>query len=88
MLQRLCPLVIRNLRSRPPWFGGSLCVGLGQIVGQCGKLKPSVEAPISGLFYAGADAGGAGMGTHQAAESGTEVARRVGHFRNKRLKTQ
>jgi prolycopene isomerase len=70
-----------------PGQGGE-CVGLGQIVGQCGKLKPSVEAPISGLFYAGADAGGAGMGTHQAAESGTEVARRVGHFRNKRLKTQ
>jgi len=70
-----------------PGQGGE-CVGLGQIVGQCGKLKPSVEAPIRGLFYAGTDAGGAGMGTHQAAESGTEVARRVGHFLNKRLKTQ
>jgi phytoene dehydrogenase-like protein len=70
-----------------PGQGGE-CVGLGQIVGQCGKLKPSVEAPISGLYYAGADAGGSGMGTHQAAESGTEVARRVGHFLNKRLKTQ
>jgi uncharacterized FAD-dependent dehydrogenase len=50
---------------------------LGQIVGQCGKHKPSPEAPISGLFYAGADAGSAGMGTHQAADSGIKVAQMV-----------
>jgi len=70
-----------------PGQGGE-CVGLGQIVGQCGKMKPNPAAPIRGLYYAGADAGGAGMGTHQAACSGTEVARLVGHFLSKRLKTQ
>jgi prolycopene isomerase len=70
-----------------PGQGGE-CVGLGQIVGQCGKMKPNPTAPIRGLFYAGADAGGAGMGTHQAACSGIEVARLVGHFRNKLYKTQ
>ena len=70
-----------------PGQGGE-CVGLGQIVGQCGKLKPDPAAPIRGLYYAGADAGGAGMGTHQAACSGMEVARQVGHFLNKRLKVQ
>jgi len=70
-----------------PGQGGE-CVGLGQIVGQCGKLKPNPAAPIRGLYYAGADAGGAGMGTHQAACSGMEVARLVGHYLNKRLKTQ
>lgn len=70
-----------------PGQGGE-CVGLGQVVGQCGKKKPSVEAPVRGLFYAGADAGGAGMGTHQAAESGMEVARRVVHYINKRRKAQ
>jgi prolycopene isomerase len=59
-----------------PGQGGE-CVGLGQIVGQCGKHKPSPEAPISGLFYAGADAGSAGMGTHQAADSGIKVAQMV-----------
>jgi uncharacterized FAD-dependent dehydrogenase len=47
-------------------------------------MKPSPSAPIRGLYYAGADAGGAGMGTHQAACSGMEVARLVGHFLNKR----
>jgi phytoene dehydrogenase-like protein len=67
-----------------PGQGGE-CVGLGQIVGQCGKLKPSPDAPIRGLYYAGADAGGAGMGTHQAACSGMEVARLAGHYLNKRL---
>jgi len=70
-----------------PGQGGE-CVGLGQIVGQCGKLKPNPAAPIRGLYYAGADAGGAGMGTHQAACSGMEVARLVGHFLNKLYKTQ
>jgi phytoene dehydrogenase-like protein len=70
-----------------PGQGGE-CVGLGQVVGQCGKMKPSPAAPIGGLYYAGADAGGAGMGTHQAACSGMEVARLVGHYLNKRLKAQ
>lgn len=59
-----------------PGQGGE-CVGLGQIVGQCGKYKPSPQSPIRGLFYVGCDAGGAGMGTHQAAESGMKVARLV-----------
>ena len=70
-----------------PGQGGE-CVGLGQVVGQCGKMKPNPAAPIRGLYYAGADAGGAGMGTHQAACSGMEVARLVGHYLNKLYKTQ
>jgi hypothetical protein len=64
------------------------CVALGQIVGQCGKMKPSVVVPIRGLDYAGADAGAAGMGTHHTALSGTEVARLVGHCLNKIRKAQ
>jgi prolycopene isomerase len=59
-----------------PGQGGE-CVGLGQIVGQCGKHKPSPVAPIPGLFYVGADAGSTGMGTHQAADSGIKVAEMV-----------
>ena len=70
-----------------PGQGGE-CVGLGQVVGQCGKMKPNPTAPIRGLYYAGADAGRAGMGTHQAACSGMEVARLVGHYLNKLYKTQ
>jgi prolycopene isomerase len=70
-----------------PGLGGE-CVGMGQIVGQCGTMKPKSETPIRGLYIAGADAGAAGMGTHQACTSGTEVARMAGHFINKRRKTQ
>ena len=62
-----------------PGQGGE-CVGLGQIVGQCGKHKPSQKTPIAGLFIVGADAGGVGMGTHQSAESGMKGARLVRRY--------
>jgi phytoene dehydrogenase-like protein len=59
---------------------GGECVGLAQIVGQCGSMKPSSSAPINGLYIAGADAGAKGMGTHQSALSGTGVARMVQQY--------
>jgi prolycopene isomerase len=59
-----------------PGQGGE-CIGLAQIVGQCGRHKPSAKAPIRGLYYVGCDAGGYGCGTHQAVDSGVEVARMV-----------
>ena len=59
-----------------PGQGGE-CIGLAQIVGQCGRHKPSVRAPILGLYYVGCDAGGYGCGTHQAVDSGVAVARLV-----------
>ncbi|MBW2698929.1 MAG: NAD(P)/FAD-dependent oxidoreductase, partial [Deltaproteobacteria bacterium] len=34
-----------------PGQGGE-CVGLGQVVGQCGKHKPKIGAPIRGLYFA------------------------------------
>ncbi len=59
-----------------PGQGGE-CIGLGQIVGQCGRHKPSAKAPIRGLYYVGCDAGGYGCGTHQAVDSGVNVAAMV-----------
>jgi len=56
-----------------PGIGGE-CIGLGQIVGQCGRHKPSVGAPVRGLFYVGCDAGGSGIGVQQAMDSGMKVA--------------
>lgn len=53
---------------------GGECIGLAQIVGQCGKDKPSPVAPIQGLFYVGLDAGGDGVGTHHAVTSAVNVA--------------
>jgi len=61
---------------------GGECIGLGQVVGQGGGKKPSIRAPLRGLFFVGCDAGGYGVGTQQATESGIrvadEVARAVG----------
>lgn len=59
-----------------PGQGGE-CFGLAQIVGQCGKNKPSVKSPIRGLYYVGADAGSYGLGFHQAVESGIRAAEAV-----------
>jgi len=59
---------------------GCETIGLGQIVGQCGASKPSIQAPIGGLFYVGCDAGGTGVGTQQAIESGINVATAVATY--------
>ncbi|MFO7962883.1 MAG: FAD-dependent oxidoreductase [Desulfobacterales bacterium] len=62
-----------------PKIGGE-CIGLGQVVGQCGKHKPAAAAPIRGLFYVGCDAGGYGCGTHQAVDSAFNVADMVAFY--------
>ncbi len=62
-----------------PGKGGE-CIGLGQVIGQCGKHKPSAGSPIQGLFYVGCDAGGYGCGTHQGADSGYNVAQMVSQY--------
>jgi len=59
---------------------GGECIGLGQVVGQCGRHKPSPKAPVRGLFYVGCDAGGHGCGTHQAVDSAAKVARLVHQY--------
>jgi phytoene dehydrogenase-like protein len=78
------PKEIRDLTrdSVLPKVGGE-CVGVAQIVGQCGQYKPKSEAPINGLYIAGADAGAEGMGTHQSALSGSRVADMVGVYLTK-----
>jgi len=70
------PAQVANLSrdSVLPGLGGE-SVGLAVSVGYCGRSKPSVKAPIRGLFYVGHDAGGAGyLGTHQAVSSGLRTA--------------
>jgi phytoene dehydrogenase-like protein len=62
-----------------PGAGGE-CVGLGQVVGQCGRYQPAAKAPIRGLFYVGFDAGSWGFGNHKAVESGLNVARMVQRY--------
>ena len=54
---------------------GGECMGLGQIVGQCGLHRPSAQTPVNGLFLVGIDAGGGeGMGVHQSVHSAIKVA--------------
>jgi len=62
-----------------PGIGGE-CIGLGQMVGQVGRNKPSPASPVDGLFYVGCDAGGQGCGTHQAVTSGQHVADLVAQY--------
>jgi len=59
-----------------PGIGGET-IGLGQVISQAGRYKPSTKAPVRGLFYVGCDAGGRGIGTQQAVDSGINVAKEV-----------
>jgi phytoene dehydrogenase-like protein len=59
-----------------PGTGGE-AVGLAQVVGQVGKTKPHARTPLPGLYLVGCDAGGRGSGTHQAVDSGFNVAAMV-----------
>jgi len=59
-----------------PGTGGE-AVGLAQVVGQVGKGKPDARTPLRGLYLVGCDAGGRGSGTHQAVDSGFNVAAMV-----------
>jgi prolycopene isomerase len=59
-----------------PACGGE-AVGLAQVVGQVGKSKPDARTPLPGLYLVGCDAGGRGAGTHQAVDSGFNVAAMV-----------
>ncbi|MCZ7526322.1 MAG: NAD(P)/FAD-dependent oxidoreductase [Acidimicrobiia bacterium] len=59
-----------------PGAGGE-CIGLAQVIGQCGRSKPEAATPLPGLYLTGTDAGGYGCGTHQAVDSGFTVAAAV-----------
>lgn len=59
-----------------PGAGGE-AVGLAQVVGQVGRSKPDARTPLPGLYLVGCDAGGRGSGTHQAVDSGFNVATMV-----------
>lgn len=79
------PKEVSNLTrdSVIPGHGGE-CVGIAQIVGQCGPEKPKSETPVRGLYIAGADAGAEGMGTHLSALSGMGVAKMAQEYLLKR----
>ncbi len=47
--------------------------GIGQVIGQVGKKRPSSITPIKNLYLVGGDAGGWGVGTELAANSALEL---------------
>ena len=48
-------------------------VGIGQVVGQVGKNRPSMISPIKGLCFCSGDAGGWGIGTELPARAALEL---------------
>ena len=58
-------------------YQGGESYGLALSVGQAGNEKLKGDSPIDGLFHVGCDAGGSGLGTHQAVDSGINVLKLV-----------
>jgi len=59
----------------PAWGGEAY--GIANSIGQAGNQRPSPISPLHGLYYVGNDAGGFGLGTHQAVDSGVQVANQI-----------
>ena len=61
------------------WIGKEFgpAVSTGQTPDQVGKRRPPVSTPVRGLYLAGCNAGGRGVGTELAAASALECADRV-----------
>ncbi|MGZ6124615.1 MAG: hypothetical protein ACXWLR_06620, partial [Myxococcales bacterium] len=58
------------------WMGKSAngAISNGQVPGQVGRDRLPVEVPLPGLYLCGDGAGGRGIGTELAAQSGMEAA--------------
>lgn len=58
------------------WIGKEFgpAVSTGQTPDQVGRLRPTVRAPLPGLYFAGCNAGGRGVGTELAAASALACA--------------
>lgn len=52
---------------------GGESYGIANSIGQSGSDRPKGDTPIAGLYIAGNDAAGFGLGTHQAVDSGFRV---------------
>lgn len=61
------------------WIGKEFgpAVSTGQTPDQVGALRPRVHTPVRGLYLAGCNAGGRGVGTELAAQSAMECADQI-----------
>lgn len=62
-------------RENLPDGNGGECIGIAQTPNQVGKNKPDPRTPVKSLYLVGCDAGGAGVGLDQAAQSAWNVAK-------------
>ena len=68
-----------------PGQGGE-SYGLSLTVGQTGDNQPKGDSLIEGLFHVGCEAGGSGVGTHQALDSALNVMKLVLEYINTKNK--
>jgi prolycopene isomerase len=61
------------------WIGKEFgpAVSTGQTPDQVGRRRPTVHTPVKGLYLAGCNAGGRGVGTELAAASAMECVDRI-----------
>jgi prolycopene isomerase len=52
---------------------GGESYGIANTLGQAGPDRPRGDTPVKGLYIVGNDAGGFGLGTHQAVDSGFNI---------------
>jgi prolycopene isomerase len=52
---------------------GGESYGIANTIGQAGPDRPKGDTPVKGLYITGNDAGGFGLGTHQAVDSGFNI---------------
>lgn len=66
-------------KTKEHWLGKAYgpAISTAQTPNQVGACRPSVTTPIRGLYLAGDNAGGRGIGTELAADSAMECAERV-----------
>ncbi|MFX0094067.1 MAG: phytoene desaturase family protein [Candidatus Hodarchaeota archaeon] len=67
---------------------GGESYGIALSIGQAGKPELNGKSPLEGLYYAGCDAGGSGLGTHQAVDSGINVSKLVLEYYTKNIKSE
>ncbi len=61
------------------WIGkeGGAAITTGQTPSQTGRRRPPVRTPVRGLYVCGDGAGGRGVGTELACQSGIETAQEI-----------
>jgi phytoene dehydrogenase-like protein len=59
--------------------------GVALSITQYGDQRLSGESPIEGLYFVGGDAGGFGLGTHQAVDSAVNVSQKVLDYHRTKL---